>query len=350
MHLAKACNEKTQFFYFYPFSNITFSVWIYDMWTLFLLSVTFLAFLCTSLACLPFISERNRIITRKLKRSLYEKGAKHFATFGAFFSLLLGILFVADYFANGLIATYFIRPTFMDNLFLGLAALYFVSGLCYLGITYTKKGVQNIFYKMNLILGTGQILGVIILLWHYLRATMFAPDWTLEHLWYQEPLQVPLIIFAITCLLMGLMGAHLLCLLFLIVRRNKDDYGRDYYNVLLKTHAQRACISGALFLVAILTMVLLMPLSTDRLHLLWIELQSFGLYPSMENISQDDKNVLYNNWKYYIIAPLAFLPIALLCLQRLSVTNLPLQKKSLVFISVIFIFLALICFLFRIWA
>lgn len=316
-----------------------------------LLLITILVFFSVSIACLPFLCERNRGLAIRNKRSLYDKSAKHLAFFGAIAFFAFGISLFLDYYLNGFIVQEFIRPKFLDIIFLSIANLFLLGGIVFFILLKLGKTSQRILFRFNFLVGVILLLLVSLLSWLYLRSTLIFPKWSFVQLWTHEPLQILFFVYILFCVFLGLMGAHILSIIFFIIRRNSDDYGRDYYNTLITSHAKRAMYSGLLLCIPLAILVVALPVCYNRLKGLLLELSHWGIVDAPKNISNCFicEGVSCNYVYLYASLFVLFILLSILCMQRIAKSALPMQKKSFIFFAFNFLALGLAAVMFRLW-
>ncbi len=312
------------------------------MWILYLISISFITFFSFSIASFAFICEKDRANATKLKSGIYEKGAKHLANFAQFFSIFLGVSFIFDYFMQGYLMRNFIVPNQFELLFLILSGLFILSGLIFCISHSMNKVFRNIFFKLNVLIGLAELILLIFFTWIYFRNSILAPDWTFLSLWQAEQFKPDFYIYILCSLFMALFGSHIYALFYLILRRNRDNYGRDYYNTMLKSHAKRAFFSGFLMLLSFVALLYFLPLNLENFNFLMIEMQKIGI-----NLSLNLELGISELMEYYALIPLVIILFGLLFLQRIAVATLPLQKKSMFLLAFIFIHLGILPFFFQ---
>ncbi len=318
------------------------------LWFLLLLITGFL-FFAVSIACLPFICASNRLLAIRHSRSLYDKSAYHLAVLGSFLFIVFGITLFLDYYLDGIIFKYFIRPKFLNIVFLLMGNLFLLGGMIFFVIHKRSRVKSKLFFVLNVLVGGVLFLLTSSLTWVYLRSTIFFPEWTLTQLWTHEPLQTPFLIFMLVSLFLGLTGAHILALIFFIIRRNKDDYGRDYYTTILASHAKRATYSGVLLCVAIAVLLFIIPTSYEKLTLLLLDLMNAGFMDGSLNSGDAFATVLLSDIYFYVPSLLVFIPLSIICLQVIAKSALPLQRKSFAFFALLLLFIGLTVLVFRLW-
>ncbi len=311
-----------------------------------LIFLTFLTFFALNIACLPLLAEKNRSLAIKLKSSIYDKGIKHLIVLAGIFSLLFGISLLADYYLNGLIVNHFIKPNFFDLFFIVVGSLYIFNGIIFICYPKNNKKIKNIFLKFSFLIGLIQWALLSLLSFAYLTKLHFITGaFNLNGLllWIQNFQQVPFYFYAFICLFMGILGAHFLSMFFLLFRRNKDDFGRDYYNTLLKSHAKRSVVSGILMLIPMLILCILYPFNLENFSFLVNDLSKFALILPMTL-----QNSVIALSKYYVLLPFTFVFFALTFMQALALAAIPMQRKSFIFLAFIFFILGIFFFFYHI--
>jgi len=314
-----------------------------------LLLVTVLVFFSVSVACLPFLCERNRTLAITHKSILYDKSAQHLAMFGVLAFFVFGVALFLDYYFNGFIVQYFIRPKFLDIIFILLANLFLLGGIVFFVLRKAGNKFQKVLFKFNIFIGAMLLVLISLLSWLYLRSTTMFEEWSLVQLWTHEPLRILFLVYMSLCVFLGFMGAHILSIIFFIIRRNHDDYGRDYYNIIIASHAKRAVYSGLLLCIPVAILLFAMPISHEKLAALVLALFNLGLTEAPVNAESTLTTFSFKNISLFIYALILLIPLSVLCLQRVTKSQLPMQKKSLILFSFLFLILGLTVLMFRLW-
>lgn len=312
------------------------------LWLIFFLVVTLFITL-NSLAFLPVLCVSNNMLAKRLKRSLFEKASLQIAKFGTLLAILFSITLFADYIMQGKIMEYIIIPKICQYPMLLLCAGLAVLGLLFSLCLKVPKSVRMPLYCLNCVIGSVVFLTNIIITWAFLRSLPLVLDpntfWTTWTTWqFQNSEQVFFILFILFAFFSGLFFAHLLSLTYFILRRNKDDFGRDYYNLIVNSHSRRASFMGILLFLPLTALIFLVPFSTQKIILIVDNLQALT-------------SMVIN--KQYISYALGlsnlFFALSVLCIFIMSQAKLPLQKKYLLVFSMFSFLIGLTALFIKLW-
>lgn len=319
---------------------------------LFLPILSVLLFWCAANAALPFLVLRDRRLARVRKRSLFDKSATQVSGLCVASALLFAVALGADAVFHGrmdVVASSLSRPVWLLFVLGECAAAVFA--LC----SRALSGRRSLELAGALLSGVAAVFAYLLflaLLWSLLRgesapgAAGIPPDVnllaSLEALAGQFADWASLFRsrgdWALPALALGLFcflapaAAQLCALLWHVLRRGADDFGRDYYSFAVGGRARRAAWSGALLLpFAAVLLWVTPPFAAGRAGLL-----PFG------NIGPDTLALVYN------ILPLA-LPLAVLCCYLPGRSVSPLRRKSLIFLAPLMFFIGLFAMLVRLW-
>lgn len=330
-------------------------------WLIFI-ATPFFMFFSLSAFCLPFICMQNRHMAIVQKRAIYEKGAVQLFTLSRFICFLFGVAFLLDYFLEGRIMEKIAKPLLLDMPFLILGIFFIAQGICLSIALKTKAKLAKMFYLLSCLLAMCLIFFMSIFTFSILRSLIIPENWQILDLFYTILVQnthpftfcygFPLIfaVYLIFSIFLGFYSAHLISILYLISRRNSDDYGRDYYNTLLTSHATRALKPGLL-------LCIILPIIFYVTNLSHFDIISFVQF-FVDDIAQIEISMrqnttwfsYYNLYIFFTIG-IAFIPLSILLLRPVALAKLkgssPLQKKSYVFFSFLFLIFGLLFLLFR---
>lgn len=317
---------------------------------LFLPTLSVLLFWCAACAALPFLVLRDRRLARIRKRSLFDKSADQISGLCVIMMLLLAAAVGADVWFHGrmdAVASSLSRPVWL--LFAGGECLAAFFVLC-----SRILGRRRAFAIAGTFLAGAaaafSYLMFLILLWSLLRGEqapggMGVPpgadalsilkglvgqfrDWVFR---FRADWTLPALAAGFFCFLAP-SAAQTSALLWHLVRRGSDDFGRDYYTFAVGGRARRAAWSGALLLpFAAVLLWVTPPFAAGKAEIL-----PFG------NLAPEIMTLLYN------MLPLG-LPLAVLCCYLPGRSASPLRRKSLIFLAPFMFFTGLFAILVRIW-
>lgn len=272
-------------------------------------------------ACLPVLCLWNQRLARTQKSALYEKGAVHLAKFGMIFYILHGVLALMDYTFNGIIIKY-LRPFSLEIPFLLLGLLLMFGGGIFWLVKRTPKIMHIWWYRVNFLCGVGIFVLTVGMAWVFMRRIIVLEKMNDVNIWLQSFFTGDFILFTLFCILTGLMASHVFSLTFFVMRRHKDDFGRDYYRLMLTSHARRGVFMGILTILPALALLIIIPMIPNQLQYLLDFIRQYW------NIGTEGILTAF--------LALAFgLPLATICLYFLGCSEFPLQRKYLAFLSLV---------------
>lgn len=330
-------------------------------WIIFTVTPFFL-FFCLSAFCLPFICLENRRMAITQKRAIYEKGAIQLFTVSRYICFFFGLAFLLDFYFEGRIMQKVAKPQLLEIPFL-ILGISFIMQAIFLYIANKTKGIfSKTFYAISSILSLCLIVFTTIFTFSVIRSLLIPENWQILDLFYTILVQnthpfaflygFPLIftVYLIFCITLGFYSAHLISLMYLISRRNSDDYGRDYYNTLLGSHATRSLKPGLL-------LCLILPIIFFVTNLSQLDIINFiqFFYDDMAqiriSIAQESSWFSYRNLHIFFTVGIGFIPLSVILLRPVAHAKAkgssPLQRKSYVFLSFFFLIFGLLFLLFR---
>ena len=311
-----------------------------------------LLFWCAACTALPFLVLRDRRLARLRKRAIFDKRASQLSSLCALMSLLWGAALCADAYFHGRmdsVASTLSRPLWL--IFVGGECLAAVLVLCSF-----LAGKRRVPAFLGALLGgcvaVCSYLIFILLLWSFLRGEAL-PGNSLLPSAPGDPFPAEQLIrqmiewfaavpvredWALSGLALGFfcflppVAAYMCALLWYLLRRGVDDFGRDYYLFAVGGGARRAAWSGAL----------LLPFAAG---LLWVTppcmVEVVNSLP-FRTLNPGQMALLYN------ILPLCR-PLAVFCCYLPCRFSSPLRGKSLMVLAPCFLLVGIFAMLVRLW-
>ncbi len=280
---------------------------------------------------LPFLSAWDRYNAMARKRSLYDKSAGQIETFSTLVLIIYAVILGADMLLGGRIDQNMIGPwVTVWELLAMTSALAALCATASLMVTVPFKKITNICSGLLALLGQA---GACLILWAFCLGALTGSGSTPEvaqqafvvlldrQYWPQLGL------FVVFDVLLGVTSAYGLSLCWHILCRNKDDFGRDFYSFVLGMRARQASYAG----------LLLLPVSV----------LIFVLYPLDPVRAQELMPLVGAGSEYIFSAGLLAFPLAGFLWYAISRASMPMQRRSLAFLAMIFLFVGLYATLVR---
>lgn len=297
-------------------------------------------------AALPFtvLADRRRAVRRR--RSLYDKSADQIGGLTCLVLVPLALALAADMLTGGLLARLAAgpwRPVWLVAV--GgcvLAALFSLAGLA--ARRGGQDGVARFAVWLAGLCGVAAACAAVLVVWGFLRgagpeAGGQVPSGFLRDIpavaraaWDAADPGLA-VLFGLSCVALAPAAALGLGLVWQILRRHADDFGRDYYTVTVGGRARRAAYAGALLLLFSAVLLWLTPaFSPIRLPI---------VLPGMESSPRVALWILG-------LGCLG-LPLAVLCWYLTARSTVPLSRKTLIFLAPVVLWIGVYCMLARLW-
>lgn len=332
------------------------------VWGTFLITPIFLFFTLSAL-CLTFICSQNKRLAVREKRSIYAKAGKELTALARSICFIVSVLLISDYyFETSFIMQRLLQINFLLTPYLITTISIFVVGILLFISLKTKDPASQIFIYLSQIFSIFLIYMLSIHTFALIRSVIIPDSWHIYDFFYKLLIQnthsfeafygFPLIftILFVFCIFLGFFSAHLLSIMFFIYRRNSDDYGRDYYNTLITSHAKRSLFPGLIMCIILPLLILVTTLSQfdiiNLVHFFYDATEQVNL-----SILNENATFSYRNLAVVFTTGICFIPLSVILLRPVANAQAkgtsPLQKKSLVFLSFITLILGLWFLLFR---
>lgn len=304
-----------------------------------LLAVPLFLFLLSMAAFLPVLCLLDNQLATRTKRAIFKKSVNQINILGIFSWLFLSHALLADYLAHGFAYTYFYQNSITANLFFfGMVGAF----ATLINFCIMKKFKNTGMYLITSLISLTTACLLFILAWVFLRNIDLVTLNSIKDIFVISSMpsissqateivglwdQLIFVFYLATSLLMGFVAAKSMLLCWYVIRRNRDDYGRDYYTQIIQTRAQQLVYSGSLFL--LLTAAFM-----------W-NIPSFSLERFI---------LIFAGNSIFLMTVFSFaLPVAVIFWSIIAKNPQPLQKKSLIFSSFLLFILGWISLLTRIW-
>lgn len=303
--------------------------------------ISFVFYIYLTCAGLPFVALADKLRAVRQGRAVFVKSAGQLVQLAALLQAFTVLALLADLALHGYINCFMQdvwRPVWLGSIALSALALFF-SILASLACK-SKKASGAPFPVCLVLSGVAALTGVALA---FICVLIFLHGGNLSHLANGASLasslavllasvaKFPLALFALACLVLAWVGAEALALVWYLILRRRDDFGRDYYSLMLRSHAKQAAILSGLVLLplTICAFIALPEISALRLP---------QVLPWAANVNMA---TLWGG---------AFcLPLALVCWLFLSKAQLPLRKKALAIAAVPLVWFWFFSLLARIW-
>ena len=273
-------------------------------------------------ALLPFLSVWDRHSAVIRKRSLYDKSAGQVESLAALVQIVYAVLLGADLLWGGTIDACMIGP--WSLLWEVLVMSSAVAALCATVVLLAPirlKKVAGVFSGLFALMGQTMAC---VLMWAFCLGALTGPDTTSEvanqafvvvldrQYWPQLGL------FTLLAVLGAMAGAYGLSLCWHILCRKKDDFGRDFYSFVLGMRSRQATWSG----------ILLLPVSVAV----------FLIYP-LDPVRAQDLLPLFQGYAEVALSSgMLALPVSVMLWYAMSRAPMPMQRRSLAFLALLFFF------------
>lgn len=269
-------------------------------------------------AVLPFVSVWDHRLAVARRRSLYDKSAgqtEHLtAALHTVFALGLAADFLADGFINRLMAGPWVFV--WEGLVLSAA----LATLCSVAALLVGKKGRMVFSVLSGLVAMFSASLLCVLGWAFCLGALTGGGADPE-----EAMQAFMVLlaglhsvgfalFVVFALCLALAAAYGLALCWHILRRNADDFGRDYYTFTLAMRSRQAMSAGLLLTLSAASMFWMYPAVDGA--------QSLALLPFAAQYAP-----------VALTAGMFFLPVAALLWYAVSRAALPMQRRSLAFLA-----------------
>lgn len=317
---------------------------------------TFLYLWMLTAAALPFLALRDRSLAELRKRSMYDKSAGQIRTLAVLMQGISVAALAGDWFGGGAIAS-FATPEPLRVVFIS-ALIFSVVGMIIMVLAWALARNAARSSSSAFLTGLSGVIACLaaacatLLLWVFLRGGLlvtlgvadgaddavaaaasfsFAAVWGMVRELAMGPGRIPAALFAVESMIFALAAAQGVTLCWHVLRRKADDFGRDYYAFIVKSRARRAAYAGALTLPVSAVLLWMTPaFAAARLPFL-LPLSPEHAFATLSTLS-------------------LCLPLAVLCWYLLVRADVPLRKKSLIFLAVPLLYLGVYSLLARLWA
>jgi len=304
-------------------------------------AVCLLLFFYLASTVLPWLALADRISGRS--RSVYYKSARQLSLLGFWLQLFLLLALGLYLLLGGVIVSRF-NGFWLQVLEIILIALGASAVLLLLSCIWQRSSSpeqsKSSVGTLILVLGClhsllafllGSVLG-----WAFLQGltSNWQPDLALPANWLLDLTQFSgiwlFICYLAACLFLALGVGYILSMIWFVLRRNRDDFGRDYYTGIISRSGGRAFFFSLLLLLT----------AIGNLVLTW-----YNPLPRLGSFFD-----LSNEIMLILFACLGLcLPIALLCLRSISVSPHPMRKKTMIWLAFLLLFCWVYSWLGRIW-
>lgn len=285
-------------------------------------------------ACLPFLALRDRSLAASGRRSLYDKSAGQIRHLAAWMQVLVAAALSADCLAGGAVA-HFARGGARPFLW-GMTGCAVVAAVLSVACVMASRRSARSAAGAALCLGAGggalaSAVAGVFLAWGFLRGL---PETATGSEFFRAvvsgPDLFPAAAFGLFCLALAAAAGQGAGLVWHILRRRADDFGRDYYAFVSHVRARRAAYAGALLLPFGAALLWLTPVLSPKV--------ASGLGWS----------AAATRWALGIGA--LGLPLAVACWYGMARAEAPLRRKSLAFLALPLLWAGVVCLLMRLWA
>lgn len=303
------------------------------MTVLFYLAAT--AVFMTALACvvLPFVAVWDRRLAIARRRSLYDKSAGQTESLNAVLNIVFAAALGADLLMGGCIDKLMFGPWRMLWEALVMSAAF--SALCAVIVLYAGRGLRNAFNVLSGLAAAASASLCCILVWAFCLGALKESASGLEAA--QQAFMVVLaslqsvgfVLHVAFTVALALTAAYGFALCWHILLRNRDDFGRDYYVFTLGMRSRQASYAGLL--------------------LSCVAAVQYSFYPQMaREWAQTLLPFAGESAELALTCGLLGMPIAFSLWHAMSLSTMPMQKRSFAFIAVLFVGVGTYCALGRI--
>ena len=271
-------------------------------------------------ALLPFLSVWDRHSAVIRKRSLYDKSAGQVESLAALVQIVYAVLLGADLLLGGVIDKTMVGPWRLLWEVLTMASA--LAALCATVVLLAPVRLKKVAgFFSGLFALMGQTIAC-VLMWAFCLGALTGPDTTTEvanqafvvvldrQYWPQLGL------FTLLAVLGAMAGAYGLSLCWHILCRKKDDFGRDFYSFVLGMRSRQATWAG----------ILLLPVSVAV----------FLIYP-LETVRAQDLMPFFQDYAAPVLSGgMLALPVTVLLWFVMSRASMPMQRRSLAFLALLF--------------
>lgn len=289
------------------------------------------AVLTSALACaiLPFIAVWDRRLAVARRRSLYDKSAGQTESLTAVLSALFACAMGGDLLAGGVIDRLMAGP--WRILWEGMVMISAFAALSAIMVLYAKRGLRNAFSVLSGLASAASASLCVLLVWSFLFGAMRAPASSGEDfvVALESMKSADFAVFLLFCLGLAASAAYGLALCWHILLRRRDDFGRDYYTFTLGMRSRQASYGGLL-----LSM-------TAALQ--------YSLYPKLAKDWALARLPFAGDYaELALTCGLLCLPAAFALWYSMSLSAVPMQKRSYAFLAVLLMAAGAYCALIRI--
>ena len=290
---------------------------------------------------LPFAAFADKLQATRQQRSIFAKSAMQVAQLAVLLQSFGVVALLADLLLDGCVNRFMQgvwRPIWVGTIACLAVALLFSLLAVSVGKSKNTSGAPN---SACLVLsGLAALIGAalaFICVWVFLRGGSLplpAEGETLASSFaalLAATAKLSLAVYALICLVLAWVGAQAQALVWYLVLRRRDDFGRDYYTLMLRAHAKQASTLSGL---------VLLPLMVGALGFIptFSSLRLLQVLPWTANV----------NMVVLSIGTLC-LPLAAACWFLLYRAELPLRKKTLAIVAVPLVLVWFFSLLARVW-
>ena len=289
------------------------------------------ALLTAALACaiLPFIAVWDRRLAVVRRRSLYDKSAGQVDALCAGLNVLLAAALSADLLMAGCIDRLMLGPwRFLWEVMVMASAF---SALCATIVLFVKRGLRSAFSLLAGIAATASACFCCVLVWAFFLGALGGAQGAAQSflLVFAGMRSFGFILFMLVCVCLALCAAYGFALCWHILLRDRDDFGRDYYTFVLGMRSRQASLAGLLLSIA-----------------------AAVLYSAHPQIAADWALALLPfagaHAECVLTCGLLSFPAAFALWYSMSLSAVPMQKRSYAFLAVMLFVIGVYCLFGRI--
>lgn len=291
------------------------------------------AILMAGLACafLPFIAVWDRRLAVARRRSLYDKSAGQTESLTAFLTVVFAASMGGDLLMAGCIDRMMAGPWRM--LWEGMVMLSAFSALSAVVVLYAAKGVRNAFSVLCGLASAAAASFCVVLVWAFLfgvlkggTAEVAVHDFMVA---FESMKSADFIVFVLFCVCLAAAAAYGFALIWHILLRSRDDFGRDFYAFTLGMRARQA--------------------SHAVLFLMMVGAVQYSMYPQMSQEWAIARLPFMGSYaETALTSGLLCLPASFALWYSMSLSSVPMQKRSYAFLGLLLLAAGTYCLLVRI--
>ncbi len=288
------------------------------------------AILMAALACaiLPFVAVWDRRLAIARRRSLYDKSAGQVESLTAGISIFFAGAMGLDLLVEGNIHQMMVGPWRL--MWEGMVMIAAVAALSAVIVLYAKRGLRNAFSILSGLAAAASASFCVLLVWGVLCGAIHGASSEIEFAAVLgSVVSVDFILFTLFSVMLGAAVSYGLALCWHILMRNRDDFGRDYYSFVLGMRSRQAAYAG--------------------LFLSMIAAVQYSLYPAIaKEVALSRLPFVGDCAEAVLTGGLLGLPAAFAFWYSMSLSSLPMQKRSYAFLALILMAVGAYCLLARI--